>query len=204
MIFKMNLRERIHSGIILAISFLLVLASNRLNRRNFSTVEHTVNTVFKDRVVAQEYIYKLNNLFHGLEMQLAIGDPLAPTDAAHAEINILLADFATTQLTAEEAQQFRALQKEHERLQTLVASNVPQEGNEKALLLQSIGTHLDQLARIQLSESRNLTQLSNKSLRMNQLLSNLEITFLILLGLLFLFVMFNRTTTPHLLGHDSE
>lgn len=204
MIFKMNLRERIHSGVILAMAFLLVLASNRLNRRNFSTVEHTVNTVFKDRVVAQEYIYKLNNLFHGLEMQLAIGDPLAPTDAAHAEINVLLADFATTQLTAEEAQQFRALQKEHERLQTLVASNVPQEGNEKALLLQSIGTHLDQLARIQLSESRNLTQLSNKSLRMNQLLSNLEITFLILLGLLFLFVMFSRTTTPHLLGHDSE
>lgn len=203
MVFKMNWRERIHTGFILAIAFFLVLASNRLNRRNFDTVEHTVNTVFKDRVVAQEYIYKLNNLFHGMELQLASGDEAAPLEGIHSDVKVLLDDYATTVLTVEEAQQFQALRQEHAQLEQLMGTDGAATAKGKAQLLQSIGDHLDKMARIQLFESRNLTQLSNKSLQMNQLISNLEIAFLIILGVLFLFVMLHRADTARLQGNDA-
>ena len=66
-----NIKQRINSGFILAAAFLLVLASNRLNNRNFSTVEQGVDSVFEDRLVVQEYIYTLNNYFHEKELFLA-------------------------------------------------------------------------------------------------------------------------------------
>ena len=52
---KLTLKQRLNTGFILAIAFLLVLTSNELNRRNFSTADHIVNSVFEDRVVALEY-----------------------------------------------------------------------------------------------------------------------------------------------------
>ena len=65
---RRTIKQRIHTGFVLAAAFLLVLASNRLNNRNFSTVEHGVDSVFEDRLVVQEYIYTLNNLFHKKEL----------------------------------------------------------------------------------------------------------------------------------------
>lgn len=201
--FKMNFRQRIHTGFILALAFFLVLASNRLNRRNFSTVEHTVNTVFKDRVVAQEYIYELNNLFHEMELQLASGIMNESKGPTHSEITALLEDFGATELTADEAKHFRSLQENHIELQALGDATNTNTKREMRMLLQNIGNNLDKLAQIQLFESRSLTQLSNKSLQMNQLFSNLEIAFLIVLGTLFLFVMFQGTDSSGLMGNDA-
>ncbi|CAN0603136.1 unnamed protein product, partial [Ectocarpus sp. 12 AP-2014] len=65
---KLTLFQRISVGLVLAIAFLLVLGSNRLNKRHFSTIQNTVNSVYKDRVVVQNLIYELSTTFHKKEL----------------------------------------------------------------------------------------------------------------------------------------
>ncbi len=209
MLKKLSLKQRVHAGFILAIAFLLVLASNRLNRRNFSTVEHTVNSVFEDRVVVQEYIYRLNNLFHGKEMDLAQTAQAEIDLPANKNILQLLSDFEKTELTREESVHLDFLKENYFELQALekglvVGPEAHEEESKKemAALLKEIGVHLDRLSEVQLSESRQMTFLSKKLLNMNLLLSRLEIAFLIVIGVLFLIIIFHREKSFIMLAEE--
>lgn len=191
---KRTLRQRIHAGFVLAAAFLLVLASNRLNNRNFSAVEHGVDSVFEDRLVVQEYIYRLNNLFHKKELFLAnntLDDKGLPY---YPEIKTILADFEKTDLTREEALQLSSLNENYAELKTLEKAHLKNQASEEDIIavLGSIGKNLDELSEVQLSEGRQLTQRSKRSLGMNELLSRIEIVFLIIIGILFLIIVFYR------------
>ncbi len=196
---KLTLKQRIHAGFILAIAFLLVLASNRLNRRNFSTVEHTVNSVFEDRVVAQDYIYRLNNLFHQKEMSLEVSERKDSQLTANDNIGLLLENFAATKLTQDESVHFMLLKENYSELQKLEKVffvnqelKAAEPIKEMEVLLKKINDNLNRLSEVQLSESLQLTLLSQKSLKMNQLLSMLEVVFLIIIGILFLLIIFHK------------
>lgn len=195
---KMTLKQRIHSGFILAMAFFLVLASNRLNQRNFSQVELTVNSVFEDRVVAQEYIYRLNNLFHEKEVLLASAEWSKKDWSVTKEVREILEDFATTELTKDESVHFNDLKENYAHLQAfeqnLIDGSSAKEKEAKKEItnaLEEISNNLDKLSAVQLSEGRQLTMLSKKSLSMNQLLSKLEIAFLGIIGILLLLVIFH-------------
>lgn len=70
--------------------------------------------------------------------------------------------------------------------------------------LTRINNDLDELSGVQLSEGRQLTQRSQRSLGMNQLLSRLEIVFLVIIGILFLLIVFHREKSGmHLVEKDS-
>ena len=56
----MSLYNRINIGLALSIVFLLVFATNRLDKRHFETVQNTVISLHTDRVIAQDLIYKMN------------------------------------------------------------------------------------------------------------------------------------------------
>ncbi|MAO15965.1 MAG: hypothetical protein CMH44_03675 [Muricauda sp.] len=191
---KRTIRQRIHAGFVLAAAFLLVLASNRLNNRNFSTVEHGVDSVFEDRLVVQEYIYRLNNLFHEKEMFLAYNSLDEKSLPQYPEIKTILADFEKTDLTREESLQLTSLKGNYAELKTLEEKHLNDQASEEDItaVLNSISTNLDELAEVQLSEGRQLTQRSKRSLGMNELLSRIEIVFLIIIGILFLIIVFYR------------
>ncbi|RIV34926.1 hypothetical protein D2V08_06040 [Flagellimonas lutimaris] len=189
-----TIKQRIHAGFILAAAFLLVLASNRLNNRNFSTVEHGVDSVFEDRLVVQEYIYTLNNLFHKKELYLANNTLNNKAIPQYPEIKNILADFERTDLTREESLFLTNLKENYKELKTLETNHAKNDSSKKEIVsvLNSISRNLDELAEVQLSEGRQLTQRSKRSLGMNQMLSRIEIVFLIIIGILFLVIVFKR------------
>ncbi|MBR9855790.1 MAG: hypothetical protein GYB37_14630 [Algicola sp.] len=189
-----NIKRRINSGFILAAAFLLVLASNRLNKRNFSTVEQGVDSVFEDRLVVQEYIYTLNNFFHEKELFLANNDTYINKMPQHPDIKNILVDFANTELTIDESKHLTQLRENYAALKSL-EKNQDNKG-EILSVLNSISDNLDELSAVQLSEGKQLTQRSKRSLGMNQLLSTLEIVFLIIIGILFLVIVFKREEKP--------
>jgi len=196
---KMSIKQRINAGFILAAAFLLVLASNRLNQRNFSTVEQSVNSVFEDRLVVQGYIYRLNNLFHKMELAFVNNELNESFLTESSNIERILSDFEKTELTIKESEYLSDLRDSYVDLQlmekSLLAKNElgrAEMKNEISSKLARINNDLDELSEVQLSEGRQLTQRSQRSLGMNQLLSSLEIVFLVIIGILFLLIVFHR------------
>ncbi|WP_318310942.1 MCP four helix bundle domain-containing protein [Flagellimonas crocea] len=191
---KRTIKQRIHAGFVLAAAFLLVLASNRLNNRNFSTVEHGVDSVFEDRLVVQEYIYRLNNLFHKKALFLANHTVNEGKIPQYPEITTILADFERTDLTREESLYLTSLKENYAELKKLEDDEISNEAVKQEIVsvLNRISGNLDELAEVQLSEGRQLTQQSKRSLGMNQMLSRIEIVFLIIIGILFLIIVFHK------------
>lgn len=183
-----NTKQRINSGFVLAAAFLLVLASNRLNQRNFTTVEDSVDSVYRDRLVVQEYIYTLNNLFHKKELFLTQNDSDKEGMPQFPVVEDILADFSKTVLTTEESMYLTELKDNYTKLKKLELKKDTKE--EMVSVLNKISDNLDELSKVQLMEGEQLTQRSKRSLGMNQLLSRLEIVFLIIIGLLFLIIVF--------------
>lgn len=196
---KMTIKQRINVGFILAIAFFLVLASNRLNRRSYNILEQTVSSVYEDRLVAQEYIYQLNNLFHDKEIQLSKVGIQQKKEAITENINQIFNDFADTELTSKELVYFTELRNNFTQLQQL-EGQVGNDSNsmlELNKVLEDINANLDELAEVQLTEAQQLTHRSQKSLKVSKLLSSLEIGFLTVIGILFLFIVFYPSKKPN-------
>lgn len=186
---KLTLPQRIQIGLILAMAFLLVLGSNRLDQRHFSTIQNTVNSVHNDRVVAQDIIYQLTKITHQKELQLVQNKGFEHNLSKNKKANELLVDFGMTKLTQEESKLHDQLTRQVSKLHDLEAKMADpvavSESDFRILVFKTLGDitrTLDGLAQIQLSESAQLTQLSNKKLGMNIMLSKLEVAFLIVIG----------------------
>lgn len=194
---KLTTPQRIQIGLVLAMAFLLVLGSNRLDQRHFSTIQTTVNSVYKDRVVVQDIIYQLNNIFHRKELRFLLKDNLKSSISENQKVEGLLSDFETTELTAKESKllgelkvQFSSLRELEHKMSTSFPETVENNDIEAIKTLKQIEEKLDGLSQIQLQQSGQLTQLSNKSLGMNILLSKLEVAFLVIIGIAMLTLIF--------------
>lgn len=194
---RLTFLQRIQVGLVFAVAFLLVLGSNRLDKRHFATVQTTVNSVYEDRVVVQDLIYRLNNIFHAKEMRFLLEDNFNAVKSENEQIKKLLLAFGNTELTTKEYNALNELNLLFEELRTLenkvIAANDNLQDSTRVIAgktLAEMGRKLDTLAEIQLVQSGQLTQLSNKSLGVNMLLSNLEVGFLMLLGIVMLGLIF--------------
>lgn len=194
---KFSVSQRLQIGLILGMAFLLILGSNRLHKKHFSEINQTVNSVYKDRVVVQNYIYQLNNIFHQKELQLIENEELTINTSINKRVEKLLVDFGTTELTQHESRLLSELNRQFEKLTELENKMTqPSEKANKAVvpdavkMLHEIENSLDGLAAIQLEEGNEMTLFSQSSLDMIGLLSNIEITFMILIGIVILVLIF--------------
>lgn len=193
----LTIMQRIPIVLTLLLAFALVLGSNRMDKRHFSEIDARVNSVYKDRVLVQGYIYELSNIFHYKELEIIQENELSDQAAINQKVDRLLSDFSLTQLTREESKELNELValfddlKENE--QTIInTSNVSNNDARSAAAstLQNINQTLDRLSDIQLEESDKLTILSKDSLRMITMLSSIEIIFLIIIGIITLVMIF--------------
>ncbi|MCR9264253.1 MAG: hypothetical protein NXH86_08835 [Flavobacteriaceae bacterium] len=191
MVGKLSIRQRIQVGFVLATAFLLVLASNLLDRKYFSTIQETVKSIYDDRIVVQDYIYQLQDMAHEKEIAFIKGENLEENE----DIKVLLNDFSKTKLTRDEARLLKQLDHQFAGLEpmelAIATKDVSQATKVKALdQLDRIHNTLDGLEKIQLEQGGVLTQLSEKNLRVNRMLSNLEIAFLAIIGVSILILVF--------------
>tara|TARA_R110002167_G_scaffold126471_1_gene307223 strand:- start:5878 stop:6519 length:642 start_codon:yes stop_codon:yes gene_type:complete len=206
---KLTIPQRLQIGLVLLLAFLLVLGSNRLDQRHFSTIQNTVNSVYKDRVVVQNFIYQLTSIFHRKELRILSNENDATVATENQKIQRLLTDFEATQLTPKEFNLLNKLNDQFSRLQELENRITETSGNELSTYTVAAGkklgevkSSLDGLANIQLKESEQMTQLSNKSLGINILLSKLEVAFMVIMGIAMLVLIFNPMKLLH--AHPNE
>ena len=199
---KLTTPQRIQVGLILAMAFLLVLGSNRLDQRHFSTIQTTVNSVYKDRVVVQDIIYQLNNIFHQKELRFTRNGEFQRSESENLKVEQLVAEFGATELTYDESNllkdfknNFLALKElENKKVESSIEATSYNDMPE-IKKLKEIKETLNGLAKIQLEQSGQLTQLSNKSLGMNILLSKLEVAFMVIIGIAMLALIFYPINT---------
>ncbi|MGO4912637.1 hypothetical protein [Leeuwenhoekiella sp. W20_SRS_FM14] len=195
---KISISKRVNAILALSIVFLLVLATNRIDRKHFEVAQNSVKEVYNDRVVVQDYIFSISNaLFY---KRLALKDSLVKLQRLKENENIrtLLLNFKETKLTVAEARNLDKLQANFDRLIQL-ESQYSQPVKDTVVLkgkisqtLEAMQVNLKELSEIQIRESRDLTFNAQKSLDFSELLSNLEILFLIITGIAIQFILFYR------------
>ncbi|RXG14277.1 chemoreceptor-like protein with four helix bundle sensory module [Leeuwenhoekiella aestuarii] len=198
MISNLPLSKRINKILALSVVFLLVLATNRIDQHHFETAQKSVNEVFEDRVLVQDYIFSISKMLAAKRLALkdsAISKKLLENNE---EIAKLLSDFQNTKLTEKESNQLTVLQEGFEKIQVLESQIVQQSGNFERLKTENLNgldtmqDALVALSKIQVHESKNLMHSAQKSLNTSKLISTLEIGFLIVIGIVIQITLFYR------------
>ncbi|ARN77199.1 hypothetical protein BST97_03930 [Nonlabens spongiae] len=196
---KITVANRVNIGLVLLAVILLILWTNRVDQNHFDTAQEAMTSVYNDRVVSQNYIYKINNLIHEKECLNAEG---AESDEINEKIDDLITDFSKTKLTQRETVYFNSL-----------ISNIEKYRKSKAGLIQNVNQiakvntqnnedlntyfieirkNLDDLAAVQLSVSRNIKGRVQKSFDINKTMADFETGVLLVLGVIILIVTFYR------------
>jgi len=193
---KYNFRQKFNLALALLAVFFLILATNLVDRRHFETAQEALTSVYEDRVVAQHYIFEISTIVYQKEQQFIENNTNKWSVENDARIEELMEKFAGTKLTTSERRQFESL-KEHlttlERIETKYRENSTHNNTQVIPeIFKHIKSDLNDLAETQILESKSKMFLAQKSLNTTNLLSNLELGLLIIVGIAIQFVIFYR------------
>jgi len=185
--------NRLNTIMALAVVFLMVLATNRIDQHHFETAQKTVNEVYKDRVMVQGYIYSIAEALHQKELN-HLQEQNAAVQKWNTSINEYIASFEATKLTRSEAELLGRFKKEFKELEKMEAKAIDHQNPKmhRDQIVQLKG-YLKELSKIQITESRNLTKSAQKSLNVSALMANFEIFFLICIGVALQVLVFYKT-----------
>jgi hypothetical protein len=183
-------------GILLV--FVLIVATNLIDRNNFVLVRDSVQTIYEDRLVVKDLIFKISKSMQQKELALAKNDS-AFFKTANTQINASIENYidryAETKLTAEESRVFNDLKVNMDELLD-AEGQLMQNGYENpSTVLKSIGTireNLDDLSDIQLNEGSRQMTISKRAVESVELFTQMEIYLLVFLAIVIqIIVMYN-------------
>ncbi|MEQ8684792.1 MAG: MCP four helix bundle domain-containing protein [Imperialibacter sp.] len=201
MIRKLTHFQKIKIAAALLVVFLLVLATNIMDNNHFAIVQRSLETVYDDRLVAKDYIYKISRQLQYKNKSLYTDDLQGIAKAnqsANDSIQSLIEKYNTTELTPKEAQYFESLQANLEKLlkaekQLFGKSPSEQKGYIENIQAQfdRVSHDLDVLSEIQLAEGIRQIHYSNRAIRNSDMIAKLEIAALIVIGVIIqIFIFF--------------
>ena len=173
----------------IAMIFILIIATNLIDRNNFIKVRNSVMTIYEDRLVVKGLIFDMANIIHEKELAIVKEDSSFYKNKVgqlNSEMDLLITKFEGTKLTKKESQLLDDLKDEHK---TLVQK---EKGlthfDEKKLEVIKAGIDhlqddLKSLSNIQLKEGRKQMSISKKAVSTVELFTQIEIYFLVLLAI---------------------
>ena len=175
-------------GILLV--FVLVLATNLIDRKSFNSVKDAMISIYEDRIIANDILFDMSAAIHKKELALVMADT-AFFGNSNQEltqiINNLIARYEETRLTDEEKSAFRSFKKNFAELERAEAAYVESgysSSDKLKMLLTDIKKDLEYLAKIQLAEARKQMLNSNRAIDLADMYSKIEIIFLVCLAVL--------------------
>lgn len=194
--------------LLLIIIFLGIFSSQTYND-NISKIGDSFSEVYSDRIIAQDYIYKMVKILHKVEFVLSqpFTDDLEKkflfTADDRLEISLLLENYEHTKLTAKEEVIFNefknnilvmiALEKKYLNEHNYsVRENIFR--SQTYYLNQSIN-QLDKLSEIQISRVKDLNEKSQKSVSFSTLLNQFDWALLIIIGIAIQMLIFSSKSS---------
>lgn len=178
--------------------FVLIIATNLIDRKNFVRVKDSVVTIYEDRLIANDLIFKMTQLVHEKEIALVSSDS-SFFKQENAQVNEdfqkQISRFNSTKLTPEETkvfssleQNFTALKKSEIKYSTSAFSNQGDLRKE----INNIKDDLEDLSKIQLSEGGRQMSISQQAIDIVELFTRIEIFSLVLLALVIQIIVMYR------------
>ena len=169
--------------------FTLVLTTNLIDRNNFVRVKDSVETIYEDRIIANDLIFEMAKLVHEKEVAVSLSDSVffSQTNlSVNNNIQNLISRFELTKLTIEESKIFNELKSNFQNLinseNKLINSNF--EDKTKVLIdISNIKFNLGDLSKVQLNEGKRQMSISKHAMNTIELFTKIEVYFLVLLAI---------------------
>ncbi len=210
---RISLFQKIKTIAALAVVFLLVLATNMMDNSHFEIVRKTLSTVYEDRLVVKDYIYKISKQLQIKERVFYTNDqdlfPLTYS-STNDSLSTLIVQYTTTKLTTKEAKYLESLQRRIVQLQRFEKEFFEESSRVAELeltdniskLFSDIRSDLDVLSQIQLEEGKRQINQSNRAIATSDMISKFEIIALIIIGVIIQLIILYKS--PKLKGRDYE
>lgn len=203
---KVSLSGKIRTASALIVVFLLVLATNLIDRNHFDIIQKSMTTVYEDRLVAKEYIYKISRQLQTKRNAInssSYEDLYSLRTQVNDSIDQLINKFSETKLTETEALRLDQLKNRIRQLSDYEKNHLDGKPIDKRSELvdqmdryySEVLDELDVLAEIQIEEGKRETMNSGRAIDSSNFISRLEIGALILLGLMIQLVIFLKPRT---------
>jgi len=170
--------------------FFLIIATNLIDKSNFTRVKDSVVAIYEDRLIANDLIFEISNSIRQKEVALAISDSIFfKVDNIKINDNIqdYVLSFEQTKLTLTEANIFRDFKNNLELLTNSEIIFSQSNFKNKIPLFRKISDvqkNLYDLSKIQLDEGKRQVSISEKAISSIELFTQIEIYILILLAIL--------------------
>lgn len=184
-----SIEQKIKAACSLAIIFILVIATNLIDRNHFAELQESFSSVYKDRLLVENYIFKLSGLVHQKHMLLHDTTTLEREQLQiNRAIDTLLVAYEKTRYTQKETELFNAFKSALAQLQQLEhqyatadnSSVLKSKIESKNIQLISL---LEGLSNIQMEEGKRLINQSNEVINTSHSISRVEIILLVVIGI---------------------
>ncbi|EAR14523.1 MCP four helix bundle domain-containing protein [Robiginitalea biformata] len=179
---------RFFAGLLLV--FFVILATYRIDQANFDKVEDSIITIYEDRLVVKDLIFKIADLLDEKRMALATSDTAffqRRNAVVDAQIGQLLRLFRETRLTENEERTLTDFGEQIEQLQAAEAEMANPathpDRDELSTRLEVLKGQARTLSDIQLSEGKRQLLIGSRAIRSSKLLMQVELIVLIVLAL---------------------
>lgn len=170
--------------------FILIIATNLIDKNNFVRVKDSVVAIYEDRLIANDLIFEISNSIREKEVALAISDSVFFSDRnkiinENIQVNVLR--FEETKLTIDEGKIFKNFKKNLQLLTNSEDAFIQSKFVNKTPLFKNISEvqkNLYDLSKIQLSEGKRQMSISEKAISSVELFTQIEIYLLIFLAIL--------------------
>lgn len=173
----------------IAMIFILIIATNLIDRNNFVKVRNSVMTIYEDRLVVKGLIFDMADILHKKELAIVERDSSFYKNKVgqlNKEMDLLIANFENTKLTKQESKLLDDVKDEHKALaqQEDRLSNFNKEELEALRAgIDQLEDDLKSLSNIQLKEGRKQMSISKKAVSTVELFTQIEIYFLVFLAI---------------------
>jgi len=169
--------------------FLIILATNLIDKNNFLRIEKSVENIYNERLLAKELLLDVSVQFHAKELAYALNDSSYLeylNDAANAEISQLLEMFDRAGSTHKEQVILGRLNRSHTKLIQLESMPRLQDtlySSACADLFSDININIVELSAEQVKQGKNQKHYARDAVNAVKLFSKIEIYMLIFLAL---------------------
>ncbi|AFD05700.1 MCP four helix bundle domain-containing protein [Solitalea canadensis] len=194
-----SVTQKTKAAALLVLVFVIVLAKNIIDRNNVLELGDSFSAVYKDRLMAESYIYHFSDHLYQKKLLLATnqnmdGGVKQSLDRHNKEINDIITKYDETKLTEIESNYFKEFKKNLHDLMALETDYLSKASSTTKQLIDQQFTvalsNLNQLSTIQTAEGKKLMEGSQKIISESTLLTKLELAILIIIGLIIQVLIF--------------